>query len=514
MLDNDNLTYRQPKRVAGFGMSKAPERSLLTPDRSQKLDLLIHLLTNLQQSLVVCGPEGIGKTNLLNTLINSHKDIWPICLLQGSSTLSFESIMMQLSQFLNLSSASVHFDMSSLRAFCEKQKVVLLIDDAGNLVPGLIGELIDFADSLPGLRLVFSMDYEEFQAKSSTDKTLDDCHFIELPPLNQRQTLEYLQNLSAQPDTPLSFNAVTDALAEALYRQTQGIPGKLLAELPKLENYQGRQQRRRGLWLGVSLIVVAMGFAMKSLLPPTVFEDWLGEKPTEPVQAISESAPAAIAPLEAIVESTPLDTPSISAPAEPLPPEPLPSLSASVSPDGLAEPLPQGIPTPAPKPAQATVTPPQIIAPSTIEPESTAQLTPPAAEETAVVEPKPAEPETPVEKQLEPKPVQKPVIAKSETNGGDLDWITSQPATHYTVQIMVLSSRDSVNRFLRKHAEYRESLKYYSIGKEGQERYVLIYGSFPSSIDALNSKSTMPDEFNQGLVKRFTVIQKEIRRKK
>lgn len=111
------------------------------------------------------------------------------------------------------------------------------------------------------------------------------------------------------------------------------------------------------------------------------------------------------------------------------------------------------------------------------------------------------------------KPTEKPTAGKTGTDGGDLDWIMSQPASNYTVQIMVLSNKQGVSRFLKKYAEYRDSLKYYSIGKEGQERYVLIYGSFPSSIDALNNKSDMPNEFNQGLVKRFNVIQKESRRK-
>jgi DamX protein len=78
---------------------------------------------------------------------------------------------------------------------------------------------------------------------------------------------------------------------------------------------------------------------------------------------------------------------------------------------------------------------------------------------------------------------------------------------------MVLSSKNSASRFVGRYAQYKDQLKYYPIGREGQEKYVLIYGSFPSSTEALEQKAGMPNEFNQALVKSFKQIQKESRRK-
>lgn len=561
MLDNDNLTYK--KRLVGNAVAKQAERTLITLERAQKLDLLIHLLANLRQALVVCGPEGIGKTTLLQILQEKRQDQWQICLLQGSSALSFEAIVNSLSRFLNLGGSSIGFDLASLRAYCEKQKVVLIIDDAGELVPGLIGELVDFADSLSGLRLVFSMTYDEFHIKAASDKAVDDCHFIELPPLNPKQCAEYLQNLSAQPGAMVSFNAVTDRLVEDLYRETHGIPGKILAEIPKFNQYQSRKKGRTGLWLGVAVIVLAAGWTMKALLPSMPASETKSEKRPEPA-AVQAPIPPDTADTKAAAPTLPVPAPSMLQDQYPAPtaqtepvrrgfletpvpktaaPEPpasakAPETAVAANPK-LVEPVAGVTPPTAQTPlstatkseASATVnqiseakTPaPQV---STKAPETAEAFTPKlVAPETSVIPQAALAPEqtaakteapTGVNQTSEARTQETPVATATATPeqkpASDLDWITAQPPNNYTIQLMVLSSRDSVNRFLKKYAEYRDNLKYYSIGQYDQEKYVLIYGSFQSPSDAIKRKATMPSEFQNGLEKRFKAIQYQIRR--
>lgn len=513
MLESDNLTYNFHKRQSGSVSTKQSDRALITLDRSQKLDLLVHLLTNLQQSLVICGPEGIGKTTLLNILQNSHKQIWPICVLQGSSALSFESVISQLSQFLNLSNTRSGFDIPSLRAFCEKQKVVLIIDDADELVAGLISELMDFADSIKGLRLVFSMDYDEFQSKSSADAAVDTCHFIELPPLNQHQCLQYLQNLSAQPGAPLSFNAITDDLTETLYRQTQGIPGKLLAELPKLGQYQSRQNRRLGFWISIVFILIVGSMAIKIWQPSFTFEDLVASESAEPIPASIE--PSIDTSIKPVVELAPSGDATIASPAATLIPEPLIASSLPDAPQMPHAPTEQLADT-----AHILQTPP----PEALQAKPTAVATEPKPKLTVIEEASPIAPPVAKNGELEAKPGEQPApvveqkppkaqLTNSQTGNSDLDWIMAQTANHFTLQVMVLSSKASVDRFLKKYAGYREQLKYYPIGNENQEKYVLIFGSFPSSSEALQQRSNLPSDFDQSLVKLFKQVQKESRRK-
>ena len=53
MLDNDKPASSYQSREVGH----PAERDLITPERSQKLDLLIHLLANLRQALIVMRAE-------------------------------------------------------------------------------------------------------------------------------------------------------------------------------------------------------------------------------------------------------------------------------------------------------------------------------------------------------------------------------------------------------------------------------------------------------------------------
>jgi DamX protein len=508
MLDNDKLTYK--KTVIGSAVPKQAERAMITLERSQKLDLLIHLLTNLRQALVVCGPEGIGKTTLLKNLRERRQDQWRICLLLGSPALSFEAIVKDLGLSLGLGGSNVGFDLSSLRAYCEKQKVVLIIDDAGELVPGLIGELVDFADSLSGLRLVFSMTYDEFHIKSASDHAVDECHFIELPPLNLKQCAEYLQNLSAQPGAMLSFNAVTDSLVENLYRQTNGIPGKLLAEIPKLNQYQSRQKSRLGLWLGVALVVSAAAWVVKGLLPSMPASDTVSVKQPEVVAPVAVQPTITPKPAETLLPS-----PEPSAPADTLNQTPVPTAPADVV--GYDIPV-----SPSPTPAA----PPSGVSEKVVENLKAVKPAPAAAE--AAVTPPPAP--TPAEAQTSPDVVQAPEIkpsevsaeaikptpelkpAKSVLQGSNLAWIMAQPPSNYTLQIMVLSNKAAADRFLKKYADYGDGLTYYTINSNDQEKYVLIYGSFKTAAEAQQLKAVMPGEFKQALEKRFRAVQNESRR--
>ncbi len=543
MLDNDNLTYSYQKRPT---VNKSSVRALITLERSQKLDLLIHLLTNLQQSLVICGPKGIGKTTLLQTLQETRSDIWHFCRQTGSSSISFETIIQQLSRSLNLNGSGLEFDLSVLRAFCDKQKVVLIIDDAGELLPGLINELNTFAESLNGLRLVFAMSYDEFHIKSNADRALDECHVIELPPLNRKQTLEFLQNLSAQPSAALAYNAITDDLVDAIYDETHGIPGRLFNEMLKLDQYQGRQMKW-GLWFGGIVVLAGTGFAAISLWPGGTFMNPSATLlPTtvasNPVELISNESNSVISVKGTQDINATMPTPVTETKALPIQPSPEPLFTApdetasstqpgptatvpvdSATPERTAETIARSDPTIS-TPLDITAQTPAIVktpADSATTPKPTDVSVQPLSKSIDVLGPV-AEVRAGKKTITKPEPIveKKPTENKLVDNKAsmvnpstsDQEWIQAQPGNRYTLQVMTLSSQDAVHRFMKKYADYGDALKYYTVRKNDQEKYILIYGSFESMTEARQYKEVMPGEFKRALEKRFKAVQQESRR--
>ncbi len=231
--NDDDVTYhaKQPADKINLDqINNAAAHSLISKERMQKLDLLIHLLSNLTQALVVCGPEGIGKTTLLEVLQQRKTESWQYCLIQGSADLSFESIHEQLTEGIANAPAQ---SLSMAFAQYEKQhkQVVLIVDNAGELVPGLIAAIIQYAAANPVLRVVFALTHDELQMKRGSDRAIDDCHIVEIPPLSERQCGDFLQHLSTKPYANLSFKVISENMIAHIYRDTHGIPGKIIAEI-------------------------------------------------------------------------------------------------------------------------------------------------------------------------------------------------------------------------------------------------------------------------------------------
>ena len=212
--------------------TKAAVQALLSEERAQKYDLLNHLINNLQQSLVICGPEGIGKTTLLEYLLEHKPDTWLVYNLKGSAQLGIDRVKAELIQFIQRS----HFgttgqDVAEILSAAEKQnqKFVFIIDDAGLLPPGVIDSLCEFASGHASLRLVFALTPDELHIKNSSDKTVSDCHFIDLPPLTEMQCGGFLRSLAGKSGAAIPIDEISSAVIKNIYRDSHGIPGKIIS---------------------------------------------------------------------------------------------------------------------------------------------------------------------------------------------------------------------------------------------------------------------------------------------
>ncbi|MGZ5006516.1 MAG: hypothetical protein ACXWE9_02210 [Methylobacter sp.] len=277
MVEDDTFTYHV-KQQSADQVNKAAQ-SLITKERTQKLDLLIHLLANLKQGLVVCGPQGIGKTTLLNILQERKTESWRYCPIQGHADISFEAIQQQLFRAQSSQPA---------------QHVVLIIDNAGQLVPGLIATLIQYAAANPVLRVIFALTHDELQVKRSSDRIIDDCHIVEIPALSERQCGDFLQHLSTKPYANLAFKTIDDGMIAHVYRETHGIPGRIIAEISGLS--AGTKQGGKLKWLIILAVAAAAAIALAALWLMSSKQD--DKKITVPVAVEQKTDNTGVAPAQ------------------------------------------------------------------------------------------------------------------------------------------------------------------------------------------------------------------------
>jgi len=251
MVENDTLTYHVKQPL--MDQKSRVFHSLITQERTRKLELLIHLIANSKQALIICGPKGIGKSTTLKVLQERKIDSWLYCSVQGHADLSFEKIQEQTTQFL-----SGTFKQTK----SQHKKIVLIFPDAGCLAPGLINKIIEYTVKNPVLRVIFVLTHGDLDVKTNSDNVLDDCHLIEIPSLSEKQCGEFLLYLATKPNSPVAFNAISDDFIASIYRETQGIPGRIIAELPPLE---ATGQINHSLWILVVAVVglVAIAFGIQ-----------------------------------------------------------------------------------------------------------------------------------------------------------------------------------------------------------------------------------------------------------
>jgi DamX protein len=261
MVENDIPVYQAKSSL--INQKSRAFNVLITQERIQKLELLIHLISNSRQAMVICGSEGIGKSTMLKVLHERKVDSWLYCHVQGNQHLSFKKIQEQI--VCAIKQDKKHQQVQSLSgAFrllqSQHKKIVLMIDDAGHLAPGLINSIIDYAAEHPVLRVIFVLRHNELDLKNSSDSAIDDCHLIEIPPLSQKQCGEYLQHLATKARSQIAFNEISDDMIEALYQQTQGIPSRIIAELPAFKNNERKDNSLQLLVAAVvGLVVLALG---------------------------------------------------------------------------------------------------------------------------------------------------------------------------------------------------------------------------------------------------------------
>lgn len=559
--DDDVLWIKQPRRDP----ANEAVHSLITKERMQKLDLLIHLLSNLTQALVVCGPKGIGKTTLLNVLQERKTESRRYCLMQGNADLSFEVVYEQLAKARLVSSAAGQY-----------KQIVLIVDNAGELVPGLITAIIQYAAANPVLRVIFALTHDELQVKRGSDRAVDDCHIVEIPPLSERQCGDFLQHLSTKPALNLSFKAIGENMIEHIYRETHGVPGRIIAEVSGLP---GAKQGGKLKWMLVLAVAVAIAIAFGVQLVATSKKDNKSVAPV-PVQQKTEiidipppprtetpimldlstaggdgsAANGTVVPPAQKVEQRPDELPKEQVAPTAQPAILQPEQAAPANAKDAEEPA-AGVNTNVVGVGQTAgpaAQPETSIKPPEKPPESVQQITEPPVPAKPEVK-APSEPVPAVDQPLKNKQAaaqraveqektrqaqlkkladsfkpftpngletiqipEKPVEIAPLPGGAVVETLVprqvetneslAQSANNFTLQLMVLSKQSSVDGLLRKYPEMSSGFRTINTIANGQQKFILVYGSYPDMASANKARQSLPFEFRKALVRKMSAI--------
>jgi len=479
MVEDDTFTYHVKQQSAD--RVNTAVHCLITKERTQKLDLLIHLLSNLTQALIVCGPQGIGKTTLLTILQQRKTESWRYCLVQGNADVSFETMQEQLAQTVSPGKSAQSLSMALGQYEDQHKQVVLIVDNAGELVPGLISAIIQYAAANSVLRVIFALTHDELQMKRGSDRAVDDCHIVEIPTLSEKQCGDFLQHLSTNPALSLSFKAITDNMIAHIYRETHGVPGRIVAELSGLS---GVKQGGKLKWLLV--------FGVATLCAIVFGVQWRAASKNSNKKVI---APVVEQKTDAIKTETPRPEAQIMLTLPPVQPV---ILQQELLEPALLEASREEPRQPVVEEQVETEVTPILKNKSQSEPVSAAKIDRISDnKQSDDTQAKMAERLGEAGEKL--KQAELKATVKSEESA-------VPSANNFTLQLMVLSKQASVNGILKKYPAMSSGFRAVKTVVNGQEKFILEYGSYPDAASANKARQSLPSEFSNAMVRKVSPI--------
>ncbi len=478
----------------------------LAPERQQKFDLLIHLLSNLDRPIFLAGPFGIGKSTMLRQLHARALPGGQICLIEASGELSFEGLLHHLAMSLGVDAGSVTQLREKLDSMSERDEtVVLALDDAGRLMPGVLDALCRFAFHCPALRIVAALRPDDIHVKGMTDPwAVEEAHIIELPPLNAMQAQSYLQTIWNRMGKTLEPEGKE---FEGVYGATHGIPENVRRyahERMGKPSIQWHQALAKPVYLGLGLVILAvMGVTWWQMQQaPEAKNKTSGPTESrtkhllypEARNAESEDARDAIPPRQEETGGTALPENN----AE------LPSLeirsAVSLDRERSEDPADDT------KTAEMTEVSPDIGIASgfskSVEPVTIPVKTQEMQQEADVTA-----------ENVPSKPVPAPPPPSDEQGLQSAAWLMNQPPLHFTLQIAAFDKLEDLKAFAAHH-EQLEPLAYYHKRHQGRDWYPLLYGIYPSLDAAKKAQESLPPAIRQRKpwLRRLRSVQKDIAR--
>jgi len=483
-----------------------------TPELTERLQLVAHLLRNTGLVPYVRGQTGAGKSRFARRLMDSLHDEATVVLLDGPRCADVPAAICQALGMAEGDWPAVVLDAQPAPA----PALIVLVDDADGLDPQAQADLL--ALQAGGGRLVLLGGGNP--APLSEEWPIQ---FIDLPPLTEAQARDFLAFTGGVEAALLS-----DAALHRLHQQAGGQPGALLAG-PAGESIGTVGEMPAGppwKWLlggaaaALVILVLWQQERINSLFSPP--EPSLADAPqaTAP-EASAPDSQIAIPPLP--LESTPAPAPSeppapmVTAPAQSQSSLAAEDMPAATAPDAqvVAESIAPAVPAEMPAtPPVAGEPPPSSVLAAEAEPMPVQVQEAPFSivrtPEPVPTEPLPSEPvpmvklapppPAPAERVAQPvavpespkpaAPLKAPVVSEPAATD-DLGWLRSRQPDHYTLQLLGVRERAAIEQFIRVH-RLKGKYAVFTRDLNGKPWYSLVYGDYPDRDAALRGRAALP----------------------
>jgi DamX protein len=536
-----------------------------SPELSQRLDLLRHLTENSELIPLVKGPEGSGKSSLIQQLTQLAADNWVIANIEANPMMQPDQLLAILAE--TFPGAGDDHPMERLiRRFSHLRQEgflpIVIIDDAQLLPEATIITLLRMHErrqdeSILARILLFAQPEIDNLLKTPQIQAMNilALQALDMPRLTRPQTEQFIEQLLLVED-PTGRLGLNASRIDKIFHDSDGLPGRIVGQvLESISSGAARTRRTGGLGLGSPLVVAGLVSIGVILILMLLFQDSINAlfgtgAESERKEGILPSGEGKVVPLQ-LPTQEPEETES---PAEEMPP-----LGEQMAAPGQqpTEPVPVELPvvtkeadTEGLRPEQGKTevdaaetkaevsTAPAVAEQEAITPEAATvdQTKKEAVEDSASVgavapkeedkvvsaiveaEPKPAvkKPKPVVEKPepvaKKPEPVAKVKKAAPAVKPGSEAWLLQQRPSSYTLQLIGLQDEAGIARFLERY-KLPGQTAYFRTSRQGKPWFPVLYGIYPNRDAAVAARERLPESLKKAGVwpRSLESVQKEIR---
>ncbi len=245
--DTSNIDNIAPPYLTSYGLTEAPFSSqhddrflYLNSSLAEHLELLKHYTQYGNLLLLITGERGIGKSSLKQRFINTAQEEWQICEIQSHTMMDASLLLRRVATGFNITEPplepAVLFEVLSEQLEHMHQQAlvpILIIDDAHELPQDALQALLFLAehhsDQHSTLRIILFCEPEiEKMLEDPAIHSLKErvTHNMELPPLDETQTAEYLRHRLAVAGLD-GTSPFTPKLVNKIFKASEGIPSKI-----------------------------------------------------------------------------------------------------------------------------------------------------------------------------------------------------------------------------------------------------------------------------------------------